>query len=268
MAHYRIIALDLDGTLLTTKRVVTSLTLNLLIRLQEKGIKLVISTGRPVFGASRIAEQLRLQEYGGYVMAYNGGVIEDWPTHQTIYSNVLEQEAVNTAYSYAKDAGFALVCYHNEFLVSDDDMNPYMEYSLRRNGLIFNKVDSFLKEVTYPVSKCMIIGEPAPLQALEKKILSSNPTTFTVYRSEPFFLEVVPPDIDKGAGLKVLLEHLKLSPSQLIAFGDSYNDIPMIRFAGMGVAMGNAPQVVKDAADHIAPTNDEEGVARTLEELL
>lgn len=268
MADYRIIALDLDGTLLNSQRVVTPRTLDLLLRLQEEGHKIVISTGRPIFGATKVAELLQLEKFGGYVMAYNGGVVQDWKTKEIIYSNFLQHDAIVTAYQYAKDTGFALVCYHDEFLVSEHEMNPYMEFSLKRNGLTFKKVDNFLKEVTYPISKCMIIGEPDSLHQLEERILDTHPTSFTVYRSEPFFLEVVPENINKATGLRVLLRHLNVPQSILIAFGDSYNDIPMIHFAGMGIAMGNAPQEVKDAADHIAPTNDEEGVAQVLASLL
>ena len=232
MADYRIIALDLDGTLLNSQRVVTPRTLDLLLRLQEEGHKIVISTGRPIFGATKVAELLQLEKFGGYVMAYNGGVVQDWKTKEIIYSNFLQHDAI------------------------------------KRNGLTFKKVDNFLKEVTYPISKCMIIGEPDSLHQLEERILDTHPTSFTVYRSEPFFLEVVPENINKATGLSVLLRHLIVPQSILIAFGDSYNDIPMIHFAGIGVAMGNAPQEVKDAADHIAPTNDEEGVAQVLASIL
>lgn len=264
MAEYRIIALDLDGTLLTTERTITPKTLDLLLRLQAEGYKVVISTGRPVIGAEPTAVLLHLQENGGYVMAYNGALVIDWQTRQTIYSQYLQPEAIGEVYRYAKEAGFALVCYHDEFLVSDHELNHFMEQSVKRNGLKFKKVDNFLEEATYPLCKCMIIGEPDGLHVLEERILETHPTTFNVYRSEPYFLEVVPPNIDKASGLRVLLEHLQMPATQLIAFGDSYNDIPMIRLAGMGVAMGNAPQVVKDAADYVASTNDDEGVARTL----
>lgn len=264
MLEYRIIALDLDGTLLTSNRTITPNTLQLLLALQKKGCKVVISTGRPVFGASRIADQLHLGDYGGYVMAYNGGVVMNWQTKEVVYANYLEPEAITTAYQYATQAGFAIICYHDPYLVSESELNPLMEQSLKRNGLIFRKVDSFLEEVTYPISKCMIIGDPTPLAELERRILATHPADFTVYRSESFFLEVVSPGINKGQGLSVVLDHLSLTPDQLIAFGDCYNDIPMLRLAGLGVTMGNADQEVKDAADLVAPTNDEEGVAKIL----
>ncbi len=264
MFGYRIIALDLDGTLLTSERAITQQTLDILIRLQQKGCKVVISTGRPVFGSAQIADQLHLKEYDGFIMAYNGGVVQNWQTKEIIYSNMLLPEAIVDSYHFAKADGLSTICYHDEYLVSDDEMNPYMERTLKRNGLIFKKVNKFLEEVTYPISKCMIIGEPVALHELEERILASKPTTFTVYRSEPYFLEVVPPHINKAEGLKVLLQHLSIPASQLIAFGDNFNDIPMIRLAGLGVAMGNAPQEVKDSADLVAPSNDEDGVARVL----
>lgn len=268
MSEKRIIALDLDGTLLTSERTISSNTLQLLEQLQQDGHKVVISTGRPVSGASCIADQLLLDQYEGFLMAYNGGVIQNWQNKDFVHSIFLSKDAIELANRYAKESGFSIVCYYDKYIVSDSDMNPYMEYSMKRNGLNFKKVNDFIEDVTYPISKCMVIGKPEGLQLLEQRIISNNHSCFCVYRSEPYFLEVVPPGIDKAAGLKVLLNHLGFSQSQLIAFGDGYNDISMLRFAGIGVAMSNAAEEVKAMADFIAPSNNEEGVFRALSELI
>lgn len=89
-----------------------------------------------------------------------------------------------------------------------------------------------------------------------------------VFRSKPFFLEIVPVGIDKAQGLSILLDKTGMNPSDLIAFGDGYNDIPMLQFAGTGVAMGNAAQEIQKAADLVAQSNDDDGVALTLEKLI
>lgn len=89
----------------------------------------------------------------------------------------------------------------------------------------------------------------------------------SVYRSEPYFLELVPPGIDKARSLAVLLERLGLTREEMVAMGDGYNDLSMIRFAGMGVAMANAQEPVRKAADYITLSNDEDGVAVAVERL-
>ena len=116
--------------------------------------------------------------------------------------------------------------------------------------------------------KCIIVGNPTLLPALEKEMQEALKGKAGVFRSEPFFLEIVPVGIDKAKGLSILLDKTGMKPSELIAFGDGYNDTPMLQFAGMGVAMGNAAEEIKKAADFITKSNDDDGIAFALEKLI
>ena len=118
-----------------------------------------------------------------------------------------------------------------------------------------------------------IISSGAPdakerLAELEKEMYEELKDKMGVYRSEPYFLELVPKGIDKAQSLSVLLEELGMSRDEMIAIGDGYNDLSMIKFAGLGVAMANAQDIVKENADYITLSNDEDGVAAVVEKFI
>ena len=125
--------------------------------------------------------------------------------------------------------------------------------------------DDFVGQVEHPINKCLIVGDPQRLIPLEQQLAARYAGRLSVYRSAAFFLECVPPGIDKAASLQLLIERLGLSREELMAVGDGYNDLSMIRFAGLGVAMANAAREVQDAADYITYSNQEDGVAHVVE---
>ena len=125
-------------------------------------------------------------------------------------------------------------------------------------------VNSFPKE-RFP--KCLMVGEGSYLASVESYAAEQLGEAFSVYRSEPYFLEIVPRGIDKARSLERVLHQYSLRREELIAFGDGFNDISMLQYAGIGVAMGNADERVKRAADRIAPSNNEDGIAQVLEGL-
>ena len=126
-------------------------------------------------------------------------------------------------------------------------------------------VPNFLDVINFPVPKCLIVGNPEPLAALEKKMKKDLEGKMNVFRSEPFFLELVPNGIDKARSLSVLLEELGMTREEMIAVGDGFNDLSMIQYAGLGVAMANAQEVVRQAADYITLSNEEDGVAAVVD---
>lgn len=126
-------------------------------------------------------------------------------------------------------------------------------------------VPCFLDVIDFPVAKCLIVGNPEPLAVLEQEMKVELEGKLNVFRSEPFFLELVPNGIDKAHSLAVLLEELKMKPEEMIAVGDGFNDLSMIKFAGLGVAMSNAQEVVRQEADYITLSNEEDGVAAVVD---
>ncbi|MCD8317464.1 MAG: Cof-type HAD-IIB family hydrolase [Paraprevotella sp.] len=263
--RYKILVLDLDGTLTNKKKEITPHTRETLIRAQERGLKVVLASGRPTYGIVPLAEELRLGDFEGYILSYNGGQIIDWTTKKRIYENVLDPEIYPYLYDCARSNGFLILSYKDEYIISEDSGNPYVlhEAFLNRMGSI--TVPNFLDVINFPVPKCLIVGDPSPLSRLESEMKHELEGRMNVFRSEPFFLELVPKGLDKARSLDVLLHELGMTPEEMIAVEDGFNDLSMIKFAGLGVAMANAQEVVRHEANYITLSNEEDGVAAVVD---
>lgn len=265
---FKAIVLDLDGTLTNSKKEITPNTLSTLIQAQEKGVKVVLASGRPTYGVAPVANKLQLERFGGFVLSYNGGEIIQWDTKEKIYAHTLDPVYIPYAYWCAQKSGFAIVTYHGEDVITESPTDEYVLKEALLNVMKIKPVEHFLPAIQFPVAKCLICGEPSKLILLEKEMFDALQGRISVYRSEPYFLEVVPKGIDKALSLDVLVRKLGLTADQVIAFGDGYNDISMIKYAGLGVAMANAQAEVKKNADFITVSNDEDGVAKVIKELI
>lgn len=262
---YKLLVLDLDGTLTNKKKEITPHTIEVLKKAQEQGLKIVLASGRPTFGIVPLAEQLELKKYGGYILAFNGGLIIDCTTNETIYKNFLDTSIYPYLYEKGNTEDFKILSYKDEYIISEDIANEYVAYEAMLNKMPLMQVENFLETINFPEPKCLIVGEPDKLKELEVKMKEKLKGFMSVYRSEPFFLELLPLGIDKAKCLEKLLERMGISRNEVIACGDGFNDLSMIEFAGLGVAMANAQQVVKNVADYITLSNEEDGVAAVVE---
>lgn len=262
---YRLIVLDLDGTLTNSKKEITARNKEALIRIQQQGVRLVLASGRPTYGIVPLADELRMGQYGGFILAYNGGEIINWETQERIYENVLPDDVVPVLYESARDRQLSILTYDGAEIITEHPQDVYVQKEAFLNKMAVRATSDFLTDITLPVPKCLIVGDPDRLIPLEAELSLRLQGRINVFRSEPYFLELVPQGIDKAQSLAVLLEATGMTPEEIIAMGDGYNDLSMIRFAGMGIAMGNAQEPVKKAADYITLSNDEDGVAAAIE---
>ena len=262
---YELLVLDLDGTLTNRKKEITPRTRDTLLRAQARGLKVVLASGRPTYGIVPLAEELQMGKYEGFILSYNGGQIIDWKTRKTMYENVLDPEVYPYLHECARRNGFVILSYKGEYIISEDAGDPYVQHEAFLNKMPSVTVPDFLEVINFPVPKCLIVGDPEPLAVLEGQMRRDLEGKMNVFRSEPFFLELVPNGIDKARSLAVLLEELGMEREEMIAVGDGFNDLSMIRFAGLGVAMANAQEVVRQAADHITLSNEEDGVAAVVD---
>lgn len=265
---YKILVLDLDGTLTNNKKEITPHTLNTLLKAQDQGLKIVLASGRPTYGIAPLADALKLDQYEGYILAYNGGQIIDWKNKKCMYENVLDPQVYPYLYQCAKENGFIILSYKDEYIVSEDANNKYVQHEAFLNKMESITVPNFMDVINFPVAKCLIVGDPEPLAVLEQKMKKELSGRMNVFRSEPFFLELVPNGIDKARSLAVLLDEINMKKEEMIACGDGFNDLSMIQFAGLGVAMANAQDVVKEKADYITLSNEEDGVASVVEKFI
>lgn len=265
---YKILALDLDGTLTNSKKEITPHTLDVLMQAQQKGLRLVLASGRPPEGIMHLAEQLHLKEYGGYVMAFNGGLIIDCTTGEHISEHLLDTSVYQHLYEVGNTDDFKILSYLDHCIACEDIENEYVCYVARLNKMKLRKLNNFLDEISFPEPKCLIVGRENKLAVLEKKLAKYYEGKMSIYRSEPFFLEILPLGIDKARCLDFLLNYLGMKKEDLMVCGDGYNDLSMIEYAGLGVAMSNAQQPVKEAADFITLSNEEDGVAAAVKRFI
>lgn len=268
---YSIIALDLDGTLTNSEKIITPRTFDALMKAQCEGVRLVLASGRPTFGIAALANQLQLADYGGYVLSYNGGRIIDWCEKTVIFSQVVDQKLVPILYDFAEKAQLPIVTYLPEAILASKNEGEYLAEEARINGMPIVVAQNFVEEamqIEGGSTKFLIPGEPELLIQLESEMKAALSAQMEVFRSAPFFLELPPKGIDKAQSLQRLLTHLGLERESLMAFGDGFNDLSMIQFAGQGVAMANAVEEVKSIADFVTTSNEEDGIAHALEQLL
>ncbi|RKV80170.1 MAG: HAD family phosphatase [Alloprevotella sp.] len=268
---YSIIALDLDGTLTNSEKIITPRTFDALMKAQREGVRLVLASGRPTFGIAALANQLQLADYGGYVLSYNGGRIIDWCEKTVIFSQVVDQKLVPILYDFAEKAQLPIVTYLPEAILVSKNEGEYLAEEARINGMPIVVAQNFVEEamqIAGGSTKFLIPGEPELLIQLESEMKAALSEQMEVFRSAPFFLELPPKGIDKAQSLQRLLTHLGLERESLMAFGDGFNDLSMIQFAGQGVAMANAVEEVKSIADFVTTSNEEDGIAHALEQLL
>lgn len=260
------LALDLDGTLLNSRKEISPRTLSALLCLQIQGATLVIASGRPVCGSAPIARQLRLHEHGGYVIAFNGAQILECRTGNTLYKKTLPTDVLPEIYALSKRPSCTMLTYVDDVIITEDASNPHVQYAARINGMTVREAKNLLHVVAQSVPKCIIAGPAVELDELERQAGQISPALpVTIVRSEPFFLEFMPMGVDKGAALARLLSITGCTVQSLTAFGDSYNDATMLALAGTAVAMQNARPEIRAMADVVTASNDEDGVALYIE---
>lgn len=268
--NYDALILDIDGTLLNSERVISETTREALIEAQKRGKTIAIASGRSISGIRRTAAAISLEEFGGYVIAYNGTTVINCKTGECIYNQTIQAEMVAPVYEAAKEAEVGILVYHDQQreLVSGNGINKYIEADAKACEVTIREVDDFTKAVDFPINKFLLTGEPEYMKEVEKTMQSKFGSQLNVFRSDPYYVELLPKFVDKSVAVDKLIHHLDIKKDKVICVGDSYNDLPMLRQAGLGVAMGNAQSEVKEAADYITDTNDADGVAKVVQKFM
>lgn len=263
---YRMIALDLDGTLKNSHNEITPKTKEALLDCSKQGMIIVLASGRPTPGLRHEARELKLDQYHGVLLSFNGARVYDMKSKEVIYEQVVSREMAKKVYDRAKEYGLAVLTYHEDGILTEDDQDEYVQVESRINDMPIIHTDNWKESFDHDVHKVLLTGKPDYLAKIEEEFKAPFKDQLSIYRSSPFFLEVMAKGIDKANSLNKLCEELAIQPSSLMAFGDGFNDISMIEFAGLGVAMGNAQEPVKAAADIITLSNDEDGIEQVINE--
>lgn len=265
---YKLIALDMDGTLLNKEKKVTDRTKKAIQDARDKGVTVVLATGRPIDGVNRYLEELNMYTDKDYVLSYNGGLVLKTKSKEVITKIGLLGEDVHYLYDLSKKLNVNIHAFSEKDGLVTPKNSKYTQVEADINGIAITEMnfDNIAKDESY--IKIMMIDEPEILQNAVDNLPKEVYDKYTVVRSTPFFLEFLNKEVNKGTGLELLAKHLGVNRDEIIAMGDAGNDLHMIEYAGMGIAMGNAFDEVKEAADYITDSNDDDGVATAIEKLV
>ena len=264
----KVLVLDIDGTLTNSKKEITDATKEAIWDAVSRGHKVMLASGRPTPGMRRYEEELRLAEYGGYLLSFNGARIVECKTGEVVYQRTLPASTVPKLYYYAKEHDCGIITYLGDTVISAFEPDEYITLEARINGLPVQVVEDFPHFVDFEVNKCLMTAPPERAAIIEKDLQEKFGDRLSIYRSEPFFIEIMPQNVNKATSLSRVLPVVGASREDAICCGDGYNDIAMIEYAGLGVAMGNAQEAVKQAADYITATNDEDGLVQVIREFM
>lgn len=266
--EYKLIAMDLDGTLNNDQKIITEKTKAALMAAQKRGIRLALASARPSPGLFKERDILRLQDYNGILMSYNGGRIVDAATGKVLFETSMDLAQTKQVLRRLEALPVTPILDDGvQFYVADK--NGYkVDYECKNNNMTCAEVGNLADFLSFAPIKILMSVQPEELAEVQKQIADFLPETLTVVQTAAFYLEVIPKVINKGQGIRDICAVLGIDPSEVISFGDAANDIPMLREAGMGVAMGNAAEAVKAAANMVTLSNNEDGIAAALEKLL
>lgn len=263
---YKLIAIDMDGTLLNSKKEISNRTYDAIQKAKEKGIHIVLATGRLLKSAQFVAENLKLSNH---ILACNGAIIID--DKKVIYSRPMDLNEVEKVMALGKKFNAYYHFYDENCLYSNTYVKEIVDYYQGRDQKIdikiFNNDTEILDNKNLNIYKFLFIdNDLQKLENLREELTQVNKISLT--KSWSNNLEVMDTEASKGLGLKFLCTELNISPEHVIAIGDNENDLSMINFAGLGVSMGNGEEIVKMQSDYITSTNDEDGVAKVIEKFI
>ncbi|MGI6575943.1 MAG: Cof-type HAD-IIB family hydrolase [bacterium] len=254
---YRLLAVDIDGTLVGDDLSISDATQEALRSCAEQGMVVTLATGRMFQSALPYAQKLGLT---APLITYNGALIKDTGLGTIYHHRTIPLKLAQKVVQVVKELGLKLHTYVDDlyYTDADDEWTRIYEKTAGVKAHIVGDLETFLdREPT----KFIISAIPAKLDAMQPLIAAKLAADLYLARSRPFYLELIHPAVSKLEGLKVLGARLKIRLEEMAVIGDSYNDIEMLQAAGLGIAMGNAPEPVQRAADVVTNRVEEEGLA-------
>lgn len=261
---YKLLALDIDGTLTNDDKVIPAETVDAIIKLQQRGCKVVLASGRSEYGLMHLAKELKLSEYGGYLMSFNGGRITECSRSKIIYDVPLSLEEAKNIYLTAVEYGVGILGYEKNCLVSGNGIDKYQEDDAWACRMQLKAVKNFPDYFSVPFNKCLLTGDPEHMKDVVIPVREKYGDRLSITMSEPFFIDIMPNGVDKGTAMKNLSELTGIEREEMVCVGDGRNDLSMIEYAGLGVAMGNAHPDVIEKADYVTDTNNNNGVLKVI----
>lgn len=272
------IILDLDGTLLTSQKKISQPTKNALIQAQEKGIKLVLASGRPTTGMLAVAEELEMAKHHGLLVSYNGAKVIDCQTNETLFSRGMTVAEGKAVLEHMKQFDVRVMIDKGDYMYVNDVYNQRLsfqggeidiiEYEARGGNYLLCEQRDLAAFLDYELSKILTAGQPDYLVAHHKEMMAPFEGELMGMFTADVYFEFTAKGVDKAKALEAVLLPMGIQPSEMMAVGDGHNDRSMLEYAGVSVAMENAVPELKELASHVTLSNDQDGIAHILNELL
>lgn len=272
---YKLVCIDLDGTLLNSKRRISEASKKILKKAEELGIYIVITTGRTFLDAKDYSNLIGLNSP---IIACTGAIVKEKHEPDIIYKSTIDEELSRKLLIILKKynakpifnslsktyCGNLIVATIMRYLKFKGYVNKSVKIEFVKNS---ERWDEVFHSEKNNIVKCEIISRSKnKINSLRKELLNMNSIEIT--SSSNHNIEITTKGTSKGNAIKILADHYKIKKEEIIAIGDSENDLSAIEFAGMGIAMGNASDVVKEISNFITDTNDNDGVAKAIEKFI
>ena len=269
---YKLLATDLDGTLLNKDAALTPLNIAAVKKARESGLNIIIASGRSHESVKRFNKELGLVDENSFGISFNGSVVYKADTMEVLFESLLKADECMKIYQTVKacdkDAPLILYTMPGDIVyyeVKDDDIDRYYNYTHMKSL----KVADLRELITNGAAKFLIRKEPAKLQKLYNELKDELKDVCELVFSAPHLLEFGVLGNNKAVALEFLTNHLGISMKEVAAAGDNYNDMEMIKAAGLGIAVANAVPEIKEAAGYITESdNNENALAEIVEMLL
>lgn len=261
---YKLVAIDLDGTLLTDQLEITPNTIAAIQQAIENGVVVTLATGRMFPSAKKFAQQLNLNVP---LITYQGAIIKDVEETKVWFERPVPPEISERLIEFAQEHQVHVQVYQDDIVYVAEDNEAIQAYA-RESNVPYTVVDELSSLAKRGFSKVLFIGEPMFLDRLQVELHREFGSDAHIAKSKPHYLEVTNPEANKGNALLYLAEQLGIQQSEIIGIGDNHNDFELITTAGLGVVMGNGVEALKSVADYITKTNNDEGVLHALEKFV
>jgi len=259
----RLVAMDLDDTLLKDDWTISPRVVKAIQKAQAQGVKMTIATGRMSISARPYAEQLGLDVP---VITYHGAMVQQVLSGDILFRRVIPSAVAAEIVRYVLERGVYIQVYLKNRVVAAE-LNEWSQDYERIASVTVEKGDlsALLGQEPEGVEKILMMADEANLDQLAPLLKQHYGDKVHITKSKPYYLEMTDCSVNKGVALAALAERLGIAQAEVMAIGDSFNDLEMIKYAGLGVAMGNARSEIKEQADIITATNEEDGVAEAIE---
>ena len=266
---YKLLVLDVDGTILNSERKITQRTVMTLRKVQSIGIKVALASGRPTYGLLPLAKAIDLGTYGGFIISYNGAQVISAQDGEILFARSIDPQIVPYLEKKAAKSGMTMAYYDGDEVVSTDITNPHVVDEAQMNGMKLRQVDQISMVVEDWPSEVMLFSDhEEELDSLENHMQRHLNGVMDTIHSNPYMLEVVGYQVGKSYAMSALMQLLGIGMEEVIAIGDGTADVNMIQMAGTGIAMANAVESVRRCADYITLSNDEDGAAVAIEKAI